>query len=63
MPIGRFFPRPVGAPQDCVLSTTDYGGDFASSIGRDAFVGVQYHPEKSQHVGLALIERFCGWAP
>ena len=55
--------RPVGAPDECVLATTNYGGDFASSIGRDAFVGVQYHPEKSQQAGLALIERFCAWSP
>lgn len=55
--------RPTGVAHECVLATTEYGSEFPSAIGRDAFVGVQFHPEKSQHAGLDLIERFCRWSP
>ena len=46
-----------------VLATTDYGGDLAALIGRDNIVGTQFHPEKSQAVGLAFLERFLKWRP
>ena len=55
--------RPQGVPDDRVLATTEYGGLFASGIGFDACVAVQFHPEKSQRGGLALLERFCTWSP
>ncbi|HKC52684.1 MAG TPA: imidazole glycerol phosphate synthase subunit HisH [Myxococcota bacterium] len=45
------------------LARTDYGEKFASAIGRDSCVAVQYHPEKSQRAGLELLERFCAWRP
>jgi glutamine amidotransferase len=35
-----------------------YGERFASVVARDSFVGVQFHPEKSSHDGLALL---AGW--
>ena len=41
-----------------VLATTEYGGDFASVVGRDNVLGVQFHPEKSQGVGLRMVENF-----
>jgi glutamine amidotransferase len=41
-----------------VLATTDYGGEVAAIVGRDHVVGMQFHPEKSQQVGLALVARF-----
>jgi glutamine amidotransferase len=44
-------------PSD-VLATTEYGGDFASVVGRDNVLGVQFHPEKSQGVGLRMVENF-----
>jgi glutamine amidotransferase len=44
-------------PRD-VLATTDYGLDFASVVGRDNVLGVQFHPEKSQTVGLQMVENF-----
>jgi glutamine amidotransferase len=44
-------------PQD-VLASTDYGADFASIVGRDNVLGVQFHPEKSQAVGLRMLRSF-----
>jgi glutamine amidotransferase len=55
--------RATGVPEEWRLARTDYCGDFASAIGRDALVAVQFHPEKSQRAGLALLERFCAWRP
>lgn len=48
---------------DGVLATTDHGGTVTAAIGRDNLLGVQFHPEKSQAYGLALIERFLTWKP
>jgi glutamine amidotransferase len=41
-----------------VVTTTDYGIDFASIVGRDQVWGIQFHPEKSQDVGLRILENF-----
>ena len=48
------------APRDeaVVATTTDYGGAFASSLWRGNVYGVQYHPEKSQRVGLTILKNF-----
>jgi glutamine amidotransferase len=46
-----------------VLSTTDYGGLFPAIVGRDNLIGTQFHPEKSQRIGLALIGAFLKWRP
>lgn len=48
---------------DGVLATTQHGGEVTAAIGRDNIVGVQFHPEKSQAYGLALLQRFLDWAP
>lgn len=55
----RFAPRD---PAD-VLAETDYGGALAAVIGRDNLVGTQFHPEKSQRVGLRLLANFLAWRP
>ena len=49
-------------PRD-VIATVDYGGPVTAIIGRDNLIGVQYHPEKSQHVGLSLLKSFLKWIP
>jgi glutamine amidotransferase len=43
---------------DVVASTTDYGMTFCSSIWRDNVMATQFHPEKSQRVGLKILENF-----
>jgi glutamine amidotransferase len=46
-----------------VLATTEHGGQVTAAIGRDNMAGVQFHPEKSQRYGIALLERFLKWRP
>lgn len=46
-----------------VLGVTEYGGRIAAIIGRDNLLAVQFHPEKSQRAGLALLGDFLKWRP
>jgi glutamine amidotransferase len=48
---------------EAIVATTEHGGPVTAAIGRDNFMGVQFHPEKSQRYGLALLERFLRWNP
>ena len=46
-----------------LIASTNYGGEIAAMVGRDNMVGTQFHPEKSQALGLALIANFLRWTP
>ncbi|HEX3863850.1 MAG TPA: imidazole glycerol phosphate synthase subunit HisH [Stellaceae bacterium] len=46
-----------------LLAEVEYGGRLAAMIGRDNFIGTQFHPEKSQFAGLRLIANFLKWQP
>jgi glutamine amidotransferase len=48
---------------DDVIATTDYAGPITAMVGYDNLVGTQFHPEKSQSLGLALIANFLAWKP
>lgn len=45
------------------IAFTDYGGPLTAIVGKDNMVGTQFHPEKSQTLGLALIGNFLKWRP
>ena len=45
------------------LATTDYGGKVTAMIGRDNMLGTQFHPEKSQSLGLKFIGNYLRWRP
>ena len=46
-----------------VVATSEYGGRITAAVAQGNIAGVQFHPEKSQGSGLALIARFLEWRP
>jgi imidazole glycerol-phosphate synthase subunit HisH len=59
--VHSFHPSDLAA--DTALGLGDYGGTFPTIVGRDNVLGVQFHPEKSQQAGIALLARFGSWNP
>ncbi len=46
-----------------IAGTASYGAEIAAAVLRDSMLGVQFHPEKSQAYGLALLGRWLAWRP
>jgi glutamine amidotransferase len=53
----------VPSSADTLVATTDYGGPITAFVAKDNMAGSQFHPEKSQKLGLALIANFLKWRP
>lgn len=58
--VHSFFPKPQDS--SIVATRTNYGETFASSVWRDNVFATQFHPEKSQKIGLLLLKNFVDYA-
>jgi len=55
--------RPDRVKDEDALAEAEYGGPFPTIVGAGNVLGVQFHPEKSQAAGIALLRGFARWAP
>ncbi len=55
--------HPAGLPEGAALATADYDGAFPTLVGEGNILGAQFHPEKSQADGIALLAAFAEWRP
>jgi glutamine amidotransferase len=55
--------HPDQVPDEQVLATGSYDGMFPTVVGRDNVIGAQFHPEKSQRMGIELLDAFARWRP
>jgi len=53
----------VPAREDALVATTDYAGPITAFVAKNNVAGSQFHPEKRQKLGLALIANFLKWKP
>lgn len=53
----------VPADQGCILAAVDYGPPIVAAVAKGNIAGTQFHPEKSQAVGLRFIANFLSWSP
>ena len=53
----------AAAARGTVVAEAEYGGRITAIVGRDNLAGTQFHPEKSQKLGLKLIANFLSWRP
>ena len=49
--------------KETIISSTYYGEEIVSSLGKDNILGTQFHPEKSQEAGVSLLKNFIEWSP